>query len=1331
MKKILYIISMAVALTTFASCQKDADVDSANASNDNTVQFMAQEISTMTKVSGTVWDKGDAIGIMATSTDAAAAKVNAKYTTTGGSPAEFTPTDAQQTIYFSESGTAVTFDAYSPYQEDWSASYQVMDITAQNQGSEDDVDLMRSATLADQTSGVQSLNFSHSFTKVIFNVNNFEGDFDSAISSFEDMNIEISGVMTQYDLLEDSYTTSGAITMHIDVSDDGQSATATAILLPTTTDAKVTITADGQTYQAALKVDPLLEGMQYTYSMEVGESEVQVTLTSQGIEAWSSEGTSTPTELFAEVDGVYTVASQRDMEIFYTLLSDGQDFSGKSIVLDCDISLADITWLLYSENQQPFQGTLDGQGHTISDLAVVYEYSALLPNIGEQGVVKNIIFDSGSSSRSNTAAVAYKNYGTIANCHNNGFAITSNGYSSASIASENYGTVINCSNSASVSCDYAGAAGIVSINYESGVVVNCYNWGEVSSPSNQAVAGVVYANSGAVTACYSAVEMDASTGNAAAVVFNNTSGSITACYFDSTLCSVGVVSGDSGVEGLSTEEMQGEDIIIGLNNGAYIYNQTPSEITAFAWQAVEGDYPAFDSQTTPTYTKTYDITFDTDSSTYLIYTENGLIAFADLVNGSACRVSDLMVDNEVYFQFGLSNRAIDGKLVKNIALQDAWTPIAVDGSESSGYSGVFDGNGYSVTGLSISGSASGQGLFAACAGATIKNLKVGGSVSNAGGHTALLIGKGWYTTVENCQTLEGSTVTETSSDSAAGIMGYSRECSFTSCINRADVTGTKYTAGIAGYSNFYTEGTIITDCQNYGDIKSGSYVGGIAGGSSGTSIMIISNCYNQGDITTTSGNFAGGIMGKLYGMSTDVYGLVINCANVGEVTCVGQYSGGLVGASQGGAIYNSYNTGDVYAATSHVGGLVGINEAYDTYYDTILNGCYSSGKVSGATSYIGAVVGYNSSVKISSCYYDSDVCSLDAVGDNTGTVTDVLGYSTEIMQSGSFVTTLNNGAFYYNEPSPSIKAYAWAEVSGAYYPVHDPNGTPELTIVVDPNITSCTGAGGGIEGNPYLIINAAQMRDLSTQVAAKNYYAGIYFKMLNNIDLGGEDNEFTAIGSSSSYCFSGIFDGDGYKITGLYINQEDVSNQGLFGYVYGGTIKNLGVEGDITGASYAAGIVGYLYERSSVDNCYFSGTVTVTGQNAGGIVGRLNTSNVSNCYNKGTINKEEKFYSGGIVASVYSSATITSQIVNCYNVGTVNGTSGYYAGAILGYSSSSSYLTTNCYYLEGCAAAARYGSTSMSKEEMTDGTLLEALGDEFKADYDVPINDGYPIFTWQ
>lgn len=1299
MKKILYIISMAVALTTFASCQKDADVDSANASNDNAVQFMAQEISTMTKVSGTVWGSGDAIGIMATSTDAAAVKDNAKYTTTGGSPAEFTPADAQQTIYFSESGAAVTFDAYSPYQEDWNASYQVMDITAQNQGTEDDVDLMRSETLADQTSGVQSLNFSHSFTKVIFNVNNYQGDFDSAISSFEDMNIEISGVMTQYDLLEDSYTTSGAITMHIDVSDDGQSATATAILLPTTTDAKVTITADGQTYQAALKVDPLLEGMQYTYSMEVGDSEMEVELTSQGIEAWSSAGSSTPSEIFGEVNGVYTVTNQIDMEIFFTHLSDGQDFSGKSVMLDCDISLADITWLLHSDNQQPFQGTLDGQGHTISDLTVVYEYSALLPNIGEQGVVKNIIFDSGSTSRSNTAAVAYKNYGTIANCHNSGFAITSNGYSSASMASENYGTVINCSNSASVSCDYAGAAGIVSINYESGVVVNCYNWGEVSSPSNQAVAGVVYANSGTVTACYSAAEMDASTGNAAAVVFNNTSGSITACYFDNTLCSIGVVSGDdSGVEGLSTEEMQGEDIIIGLNNAAYLYNQTAPAITAFAWQAVDGDYPVLDSQSSPIYINVYDITYDTDSSTYLIYNENGLIAFADMVNGSACRVSDLAVNDDSYFSFGTAQVSINGKLVKNIALQNAWTPIGTGEVSTTAYGGVFDGDGYSITGLSIvTSSSSYQGLFGSVYNGTVKNLSVGGSVTNSSSnqHNAIISGFSKYATFTSCTTLKGSYVSA-SGNNTAGISAYNYATTITDCHNNADVSGTKYVAGIIGFC-------------------------------SSDAAIIVNNCSNTGSITS-SGSFAGGIGGKIFGASSDVAHTIINCANSGSVSTP-QYAGGLVGCSTGGAIYNSYNTGDVSGTTSYVGGLVGLNEAYSTYYGTILNGCYSSGKVSGTTSYIGAVAGCNSSVTISYCYYDSDVCSLEAVGSNTGTVTDdVLGYSTEIMQSGSFVTTLNNSAYYYNEPSPSIKAYAWAEVSGAYYAVHDPNGTPELTIVVDPIITSCTGAGGGTEGNPYLIINAAQMRDLSSQVAAKNYYAGIYFKMLNNIDLGGEDNEFTAIGSSSTYYFKGTFDGDGYKITGLYINQEDVSYQGLFGYVYGGTIKNLGVEGDITGSSYAAGIVGYLYDGGSVDNCYFSGTVTVTSQNAGGIVGRLNTSNVSNCYNKGTINKEGKFFSGGIVASVYST---TSQIVNCYNVGTVNGTYNYYAGAILGNSTSNPFLTTNCYYLEGCAAAARYGSTSMSKEEMTDGTLLEALGDEFKADYDDPINDGYPIFTWQ
>ena len=70
---------------------------------------------------------------------------------------------------------------------------------------------------------------------------------------------------------------------------------------------------------------------------------------------------------------------------------------------------------------------------------------------------------------------------------------------------------------------------------------------------------------------------------------------------------------------------------------------------------------------------------------------------------------------------------------------------------------------------------------------------------------------------------------------------------------------------------------------------------------------------------------------------------------------------------------------------------------------------------------------------------------------------------------------------------------------------------------------------------------------------------------MNNIDLkGDENNQWTPIGNQSQK-YIGTFDGNGHKISGLYIDSTS-NNQGLFGFVdKGGNIKNLGIDGTVKG----------------------------------------------------------------------------------------------------------------------------------------------------------------------
>ncbi|MCD8159379.1 MAG: hypothetical protein LUD77_11000 [Clostridiales bacterium] len=147
-----------------------------------------------------------------------------------------------------------------------------------------------------------------------------------------------------------------------------------------------------------------------------------------------------------------------------------------------------------------------------------------------------------------------------------------------------------------------------------------------------------------------------------------------------------------------------------------------------------------------------------------------------------------------------------------------------------------------------------------------------------------------------------------------------------------------------------------------------------------------------------------------------------------------------------------------------------------------------------------------------------------------------------------------------------------------------------------------------------------------------------------NIDL--TDTGWTPIGNSSNK-YSGTFDGGGYVVSNLYYNDSSMNYVGLFGYIYGGTVKNTGIENCyIYGRRYVGGICGYN-DGGTVSNCYSTGSVSGSSDNIGGICGYSNySSSIANCRNEGDISGD--YYSGGI-CGYNSSGSISS----CYNIGSV------------------------------------------------------------------------------
>jgi hypothetical protein len=234
--------------------------------------------------------------------------------------------------------------------------------------------------------------------------------------------------------------------------------------------------------------------------------------------------------------------------------------------------------------------------------------------------------------------------------------------------------------------------------------------------------------------------------------------------------------------------------------------------------------------------------------------------------------------------------------------------------------------------------------------------------------------------------------------------------------------------------------------------------------------------------------------------------------------------------------------------------------------------------------------------------------------------------------------------------------------------------------------------GNGTEQNPYLISSKADMEMLASEVNSRQSHKGDYFLLTR--DLTTPADTITGI-IGSSYPFSGIFDGGKHEIAVKINTTAGYVYAGLFGYIDGATIKNLGVSGSVKaiGSSifaYAGGICGMISEtnRTTITNCYNNGSISSeasTFSSSGGICGRIysdaNTT-ISNCYNNGNISSEagSASYSGGICGEVDSDANTI--ISNCYNNGSISSEANSFSssGGICGdVSSEGSTPISNCY----------------------------------------------------
>ncbi|TAJ11446.1 hypothetical protein DMA11_16790 [Marinilabiliaceae bacterium JC017] len=210
--------------------------------------------------------------------------------------------------------------------------------------------------------------------------------------------------------------------------------------------------------------------------------------------------------------------------------------------------------------------------------------------------------------------------------------------------------------------------------------------------------------------------------------------------------------------------------------------------------------------------------------------------------------------------------------------------------------------------------------------------------------------------------------------------------------------------------------------------------------------------------------------------------------------------------------------------------------------------------------------------------------------------------------------------------------------------------------------------GVGSIGKPYVIKNLDDLNELSQNPG--DWSAA--FKQESDIDASGscEMNHgkgFSPIGLARGNFFKGTYDGNGFVIKGLVINDSGLESAGLFGVVKSAGIKNVQLVNCRVSGEWRVGLlIGESYS-SYITNCSAFGKCS--GQSVVGLlIGSSVLSQIDHCNSKGSILSRAHFV-GGLIGKVYECLVSNSQgyleteveTGECHNCGGLIGLSEAYS----------------------------------------------------------------------
>ena len=581
----------------------------------------------------------------------------------------------------------------------------------------------------------------------------------------------------------------------------------------------------------------------------------------------------------------------------------------------------------FDNNRIAFAGTFDGDGHTVRGLYINNntedKSQGLFGYIDYQATIKNLkIAESLVYSKYENvgAIVGYVYDSTISNCQNSGKVACTDRFVGGIVGKISSGSTITyCQNSGLVTCTGNCVGGIVGNCFGSdGVIDHCQNSGNVNGANgiggiagmshgkvsysfntgsvsgNEVVGGIcgeLYMRNAVITSSFNTGKVSGSSAVGGVGGRLNSAGKVYSSYYLDTTCGKGIGSGSGEATKKTNDEFKSGEVCWLLNGGSTsgqnwyqtlasdglpVLDNTHGTVYAKVWCPGKTEYanegPAISNATHTD--SNHDGVCEYCGQTlvelkepalsggvYQIGSAGELFWFSALVNG---------------YLTGTQNTAADAVLTADITLVQtlSWTPI---GSESNPYTGTFDGQGHTISGMTIENATGYSGLFGNVTG-TVRDFTVDGTITINTTATDLKV---------------GGAVGCLGTTSAAGTVS-----GVTSKVNITVTSGKGHIGGVVG-SMMGDHEPKVENCLYTGNIKYSADADCVAGVVAYIRSGHILNCANRGTVSVNGTGGVGGILG--YGNNKEIY--IRSCYSTGNVTGSGT---GTVGAIVGNNKNNQF-----------------------------------------------------------------------------------------------------------------------------------------------------------------------------------------------------------------------------------------------------------------------------------------------------------------------------------------------------------------------------------------------------------------------------------------